>query len=633
MQILDNSQWKKNPYIDPNPYVQQKTNKPDNLRNIDAIVSHIGTSVKIEINNKSPKITHELPQFLEKILDKKIKGLALNILERLIDFIASFFDAYNSRVADLSIRIATFPKVNKVIDHSKMNSCALLVQNTLRQKAVEENYERAIFVDSFIEEKFKDKFSALERQEIWNKVIDPSSKKPLAMQNLIDDWWDLAFFLESPSDAANFFTQLEKHLAAQDDNREDRWKKIFFVFEEEGEQIRKEYPLYFLYVLSKGSPYFKQLISFNTQWKDKGIDMRNLSSTDFKFILKTVCSIDQSKETKSIEQMNFEEVADLLIKCSEYGFIETVNQCCRRLTELVAQSEVDEDNFIAITEILKGVQVGGNRNFNKAIEIFCSSYLRNLNGEKLQKALTYLADVPIVSLSMPAHTTDKDLELVAHIQSLESLDLTLCTRFSDQGLKDISKLQNLKSLKIQNNSNLTAEGIWVLRDLKLLETLTLDGCPTDGEDLLVYFPEMTSLINVSLTRLPQLKDWVPQLGKIKSLTALNLSGCEGITEESFILLSNEEAKISSLDVSKCVNITEKTISHFKKMPLTDLNLCGCLQLTDESLQHFLEMNQLATLKLPGKSQLTEEGVMAFTENFKKKFSRDLILVWDTAPIH
>ena len=234
---------------------------------------------------------------------------------------------------------------------------------------------------------------------------------------------------------------------------------------------------------------------------------------------------------------------------------------------------------------------------------------------------------------MPAHTTDQDLEVLALVQSLESLDLTWCTSFSDQGLKHISKFENLRSLKIQNNSNLTAEGIWVLKDLKFLETLTLDGCPTDGEDLLVYFPEMTSLKNVSLVRLPQLKDWVPQLAQIKSLTALNLSGCEGITEESFKLLSHDAAKINSLDVSKCLNINDLTISHFKKMPLTDLNLCGCLQLTNESLQHFLEMKELATLKLPGRSQLSKEGVVDFIESFKKKFSRDLILVWDTPPVH
>ena len=389
---LDNSQWKKNPYIDPNPYIQLNTNKPEKPRNIDAIVSHLGTSVKIETNNKSPKITCELPQFLETILDKKIKGVALNILERLIDFIASFFDAYNARSADLSIRIATFHKVDEVIDHTKMNSCALLVQNALRQKAVQENYQRAVFVDDFVEKKFKDKFSPQERQEIWNKVIDPSTEKTLAVQSLIDNWWSLAFEQESPKEAADLFSQLEKHLASEDDKTEERWKKISFLLqgENEEEQIKKEYPLYLLHVFSKGSLYFKQLISFNTQWKDRDIDMKNLSFPDLNFIVNAVCSNEKSKEAKSIEQMGFEEVADLLVKCSEYGFIEIVNQCCRRLTELIAQSDLDEDNFIAITEILKGAQVGGNRNFNKSVEIFCFKLSKDFEWRKASKS-SYLS--------------------------------------------------------------------------------------------------------------------------------------------------------------------------------------------------------------------------------------------------
>src|ERR1700730_17949800 len=132
---FDNSQWKTNPHLDPNHYIKPETNISEKQRNLDAIINDTASSAKKDgkITNESPKITRELPQFLETILDKKIKGVALNILDRFIDFIASFFDAYNARMADLSVRVSTFKKVNEKID-------ALLVQNKLRQNEIQEKY-------------------------------------------------------------------------------------------------------------------------------------------------------------------------------------------------------------------------------------------------------------------------------------------------------------------------------------------------------------------------------------------------------------------------------------------------------------------------------------------------------------
>lgn len=42
---------------------------------------------------------------LENILQKKVNGIALNILETFVDYIASFFDAYNQREIYLSSRV------------------------------------------------------------------------------------------------------------------------------------------------------------------------------------------------------------------------------------------------------------------------------------------------------------------------------------------------------------------------------------------------------------------------------------------------------------------------------------------------------------------------------------------------
>jgi hypothetical protein len=618
--------WKNNPHIDPNHYFKSEITKSEKQRNLEAFINDSGTFVQ------SPKITRTLPQFLETILEKKIRNLDLNILERIVDFIASFFDTYNLRETDLSIRIFTFDKVDKIVENSKKASCALLIQNKLRENFAQNRYQKALFVDSFIEKNFNDKFNSQQKQEIWNKMIDPSFENTQAIQTLIDAWWCLALDQESPKESMTLFSQLEKHLASEDKQKE-RWKKINFVFENNEESEKKEYPFHLLHVFSKGSRYFKQLMSFNDNWKGKDVNMANLSKSEFDCILNIVSSKEGLKGIKSIDQMNFEEVAALLVKSSGYEFIDMINECCRRLTTLIAQSELDEDNFIAITEILKGEQIGGNQSFNKSVEIFCSSYLGTLNEKKLKEALVRLTEVPILGLSMPSQATDTDLEILINIKSLESLDLTGCLMVTDKGIEHVSKLDKLKTLKIQNNSNITAEGALVLKNLKRLEILILDGCPRDGEDFLFCFPEMTSLKNVTLKQLPLLKDWVSQLAEIPSLTALNLSECKEITEESFKLLSKNTAKLISLDVSGCINVTDNTISHFKQMPLRDLNLCGCVQLTDESLFHLLEMNLLTTLKLPGKSQITKEGVITFTENFKNKFSRDLILVWDIPPVH
>lgn len=75
---------------------------------------------------------------LENILQKKVSGIALNILETLVDYIASFFDAYNQREAYLSSKIFSI-KTGTVDDRKELEITHPILKTRAKNKQKDEN--------------------------------------------------------------------------------------------------------------------------------------------------------------------------------------------------------------------------------------------------------------------------------------------------------------------------------------------------------------------------------------------------------------------------------------------------------------------------------------------------------------
>ncbi|GMQ03118.1 hypothetical protein CsSME_00049048 [Camellia sinensis var. sinensis] len=262
--------------------------------------------------------------------------------------------------------------------------------------------------------------------------------------------------------------------------------------------------------------------------------------------------------------------------------------------------------------------------YGKAITDLVFSGLQNVsergfwvmgNAEGLQKLRSF-------TVNSCQGVTDIGLEAVGKgCPNLKQFCLHKCAFLSDNGLVSLVKAAvSLESLQLEECHRITQSGFFgVLGNSGgKLKALALANC-LGFKDLACGFPLMarcTSLRSLSIRNCPGFGNFsLSMLGRLcPQLQYVVLNGLNGITDEGLLpLIENCEAGLSKVNLSGCVNLTDKVVSVIAKLhgfTLELLNLDGCKYITDACLVSIAENCLLLSELDVSKSSITDCGIAA-----------------------
>lgn len=187
----------------------------------------------------------------------------------------------------------------------------------------------------------------------------------------------------------------------------------------------------------------------------------------------------------------------------------------------------------------------GLREINK-ITSLC--YLNLCETSIGNNALPYLRDLKNLNdLHLAATSvTDSGLqELVDHHQPIWKLVL-INTNITDVGLKKLAKLENLSNLYLDGTA-ITAGGLKAFEHHKALRKLSVPNCKINDDDVAKIVNIRPDLLMLNLSRTNVTDECFNQLSKLKSLKALTINNCSGVTNEG---LAAFRAKMPAVNVTR-----------------------------------------------------------------------------------
>lgn len=110
--------------------------------------------------------------------------------------------------------------------------------------------------------------------------------------------------------------------------------------------------------------------------------------------------------------------------------------------------------------------------------------------------------------------------------------------------------------------------------------------------------------------------------KGKELRALNVSGCEKVSDDGVEILAKHCIQLQSIDLSGCCRVRDRAVYAISKLTrLQHIALDGCAEITDKAfLQLAIGVTELKSLSIKGCSSITEEGL---------RFMREMPVPWGT----
>lgn len=196
--------------------------------------------------------------------------------------------------------------------------------------------------------------------------------------------------------------------------------------------------------------------------------------------------------------------------------------------------------------------------------------------------------------------TDLGLEAVGKgCPNLKQFCLRKCAFLSDNGLISFAKAaRSLESLQLEECHRITHVGFFgsLLNCGAKLKALSVVSC-LGIRDLSVGLPAVppcNSLRSLSVRNCPGFGDAsLAALGKLcPQLQNVDLTGLQGITDAGLLpMLENCEAGLVKLNLTGCVNLTDKVVSATAKLhgwTLETLSLDGCRMITDASLMEIAD---------------------------------------------
>src|SRR5690348_3459724 len=112
-----------------------------------------------------------------------------------------------------------------------------------------------------------------------------------------------------------------------------------------------------------------------------------------------------------------------------------------------------------------------------------------------------------------------------------------------------------------------------------------------------HLPHRTCLVS---------KGWEQLFSSKKVLNVTN----HAITDEELIkLIDKHQTTLTSINLSGCTRITDKSIKYLAKLKnLTNLNLSDCTLITDAAIKDLSKLQNLTTLDLTGCNQIKDTAI-------------------------
>ena len=157
------------------------------------------------------------------------------------------------------------------------------------------------------------------------------------------------------------------------------------------------------------------------------------------------------------------------------------------------------------------------------------------------------------------------ISIAKSCQKLRTLTIANCPRVGDEAVSTITtKLLNLRTLHLKNVKTLRDKGLKTLHTLRSLTALDLSGCTRLTDQVILCCPSGTVLITVNLSKLPNISD--ESLARIAkrnpAIQSVDVSNCKNITSlaiASFIDAVSANKKIQRIAVKGCPNVNKSQI--------------------------------------------------------------------------
>uniref|UniRef100_A0A2P2K6Y0 Grr1 plant n=1 Tax=Rhizophora mucronata TaxID=61149 RepID=A0A2P2K6Y0_RHIMU len=352
---------------------------------------------------------------------------------------------------------------------------------------------------------------------------------------------------------------------------------------------------------------------------------------------------------------NCPNLTDLVIEsCANIGNegLQAVGQYCRNLRSIsIKHCPVVGDQGIAglvssapyvLTKVklqalnITDVSLAVIGHYGKAVTDLALASLPNVsekgfwvmgNGHGLQKLRSF-------EVTSCQGVTDIGLEAVGKgCPNLRQFCLSKCTVLSDIGLVLFTKAAaSLESLQLEECHRITQFGFIgsLLNCGAKLKSLSLVNC-LEIKDLNLALPLLSpckSLRSLSIRNCPGFGDAsLTYLGKLcPELWQVELTGLQGVTDVGVLqLLENIEAGLVKVDLSGCVNLSDKVVSVMTQQhgwTLEVLNFDGCRKITDTSLAVIAENCQLLSDLDVSNCAITDAGIIALASS--KQFNLQVL---------
>lgn len=262
----------------------------------------------------------------------------------------------------------------------------------------------------------------------------------------------------------------------------------------------------------------------------------------------------------------------------------------------------------------------------------------NINDNALSHA--FFADIPTLTkldLSVCKQMTDNSLgKIVTHLKNLEYLELGGCSNITNAGLLLVAwGLKNLKSLNLRSCWYISDQGIAYIAGMHkesaegnlMLEYLGLQDCQKLTDDSLKHISQgLPNLQRINLSFCISISDsGLKYLAKMNSLRELNLRACDNISDIGIGYLAEGGSRVSTLDVSFCVKLSDQALMHLSQglFNLRALSMSAC-QISDEGVCRLAKtLHELETLNIGQCHRVTDRGLMTIAESLTHLRSIDL----------
>jgi hypothetical protein len=213
------------------------------------------------------------------------------------------------------------------------------------------------------------------------------------------------------------------------------------------------------------------------------------------------------------------------------------------------------------------------------------------------------------------HLTDNGMKILKNLKGkLTTLDLTFCHQVTDEGLKHLANLHHLENLNLQCCRHITCTGLQtIVNSCPKLKSLNLTGCDKvtlTGISSSNGLPDLEKL-NLMGCKLISDKCISVLLTWTNKLTELVLAFSDHVTDEGVLAVIENCPNIQSLNLKRCVNITDECVKHICSrlaMTLTSLNLTGCRNITNHCMPSLQQLHFLQELHLRRCVAIDDEGL-------------------------